>query len=95
MDELARILNEELSPDRMGNFTPNELCKRLIELNLIESGTDMNCMVIEQLQKVVRDGDELPIHYYSPSEEMPEERKQVTDVECLTDDYIASNLRTD
>lgn len=95
MNDLAHILNVELSPDKMGDFTPDELCRRLIELNLIQSGSDMNCMVIEQLQKIIRDGDELPVHYYPPTEEMSAEKKEVTDVECLTDDYIASNLRTD
>ena len=94
-EELIRYLNTELSPDKMGDLTPNELSRRLIELNFIENAADMNRMVIEQLQKIVRDGDEIPVHYYALDEEMPPERKEVTDVECLTDDYIASNLKND
>lgn len=92
-EELFQYLNDELSPDKMGDFTPNELAQRLIELGMIENAADMNRMVIEQLQKIVRDGDEIPVHYYAPDEEMPEEHKAVKGEECLTDDYIASNLR--
>lgn len=91
-EELIQYLNNELSPDKMGDFTPNELAKYLIKLNLIENAADMNRMVIEQLQKIVRDGDEIPVHYYAPDEKMNEEHKEVEGEEYLTDDYIASHL---
>lgn len=91
-EELIQYLNVELSPDRLGDITPNELAVKLIDLGFIENAADMNRMVIEQLQKIARDGDEIPVHYYAPNEEMNEEHKEVKDIECLTDDYIASNL---
>lgn len=90
-EELLKYLNDELSPEKMGDLTPNELAQRLIELGLVENSADMNRMVIEQLQKIVRDGDEIPVHYYAPGEAMNEEHKDVKE-ECLTDDYIAANL---
>lgn len=91
-EELIQVLNTKLSPDKMPDYTPNELAVELMKLGLVENANDMNCMVIEHLQKIIRDGDEVPVHYYSKDEEMPEERKEVKDVECLTDDYIANNL---
>lgn len=91
-EELLQYLNNELSPDKIGDLTPNELADRLMGLGFIENAADMNRMVIEQLQKIVRDGDEIPVHYYSKDEEMNEEHKNVEGEECLTDDYIASNL---
>lgn len=93
MKELLSVFNEELSPDRMGDITPNELAIKLIDMGLIENAADMNCMVIEKLQQVIMSDDEIPVHYYKKDEEMPDEHKEVKGVECLTDDYIASNLR--
>lgn len=92
-NKLVDLLNTELSADNMGNFTPNELAKRLVELNIVESATDMNCIVIESIQKALRDDDEFPIHYYAKDEPMSETGRNVEGVECLTDDYIANHLQ--
>lgn len=92
-EELSVILNTELSPDKMGDMTPNELATRLISMGLIDNAADMNCMVIEKLQQAIADDDEIPVHYYKDGEEIPDEHKEVKGVQCLTDDYIANNLR--
>lgn len=88
MKTLQELLNTDLSPDKVGNMTANELGIHLMTNGIIESGADMNRLVIEGVQRALIDGDEFPIKYYAPDEEMPEENKAVDLGECLTDDFI-------
>lgn len=92
LNDMLTLLNTKLSPDNMKYFTPNELAIFLVENDFVKSVTDVNTIVIEAIQKAIREDDELPIHYYTKDEPMPEESKIVDNVECLTDDYIANNL---
>lgn len=91
-EAIIKLLNEQVPLDSLGDITPNELSIKLVDLGLIESSADMNLMVIEKLTEILMQDDEVPVHYYSTKEEIPDERKEVKDVECLTDDYIASQM---
>lgn len=89
---LQDVLNNELSPDNMGNYTPNELAEFLVKNGIVSNTADVNRIVIEGIQKAVRDDDEFPIKYYSKDEPMSEEGKKANPGECLTDEYIANNM---
>ena len=89
---LQEALDTVLSPDNMGNFTPNELALFLVDNGIVENATDVNCMVIECLQKALNEDDEFPIHYYDKNEPMSEAGKVVDPGECLTDDFIENNF---
>ena len=89
---LQEVLDNELSPDRMGDYTPNELADFLVKNGIVENTADVNRIVIEGIQKALIDDDEFPIRYYTKNEEIPEKNKYV-DVECLTDDYINKNIK--
>lgn len=89
---LQEVLNTELSPDNMGNFTPNELAEFLVKNGVVENTADVNRIVIEGIQKALNDDDEFPIHYYTKEEPMSEAGKVADAGECLTDDYIENNM---
>ncbi len=88
MKTLHNLLNNELSPDKMNQFTPNELALYLIELGIVESATDVNMLIIEGIQKALAEDDEFPIKYYSSNEEIKPESVTVNPGVCLTDDFI-------
>lgn len=90
---LKEVLDTDLSPDNMGNYTPNELADFLVKNKIVENTADVNRLVIEGIQKALIDDDEFPIHYYSKDETMPDKGKQVNIGDCLTDDYIANQLK--
>lgn len=92
MKTLKEVLNDELSPDNMGNYTPNELALFLVENGIVENTADVNRIVIEGIQRAMNDDDEFPIHYYTKEEPMHEDAKAVDAGECLTDDYISTNM---
>ena len=86
---LQEVLNTDLSPDKMGNYTPNELADFLVKNNIVENTADVNRIVIEGIQKALKDDDEFPIRYYSKDEEMPEASKVVENPgEMLTDELV-------
>ena len=86
---LQEVLNTDLSPDKMGDFTPNELADFLVKNGIVENTADVNRIVIEGIQKALKDDDEFPIKYYSKDEEMSEESKVVTNPgEMLTDELV-------
>lgn len=89
---LEHLFNTELSPEKMSDYTPNELADFLIKKKVVKTIPDVNRLVIEGLQKALKEDDEFPIHYYTKEEEMPEEAKVVDIGECLTDDFIATQL---
>lgn len=89
---LQEVLDTDLSPDKMGDYTPNELADFLVKNNIVESAADVNRIVIEGIQKALIDDDEFPIKYYAKHEPMSEEGKFVNPGECLTDDYIQNNM---
>lgn len=89
---LQEVLNNELSPDNMENYTPNELADFLVQNGIVDNTADVNRIVIEGIQRAVRDDDEFPIKYYSKDESMSEAGKQANPGECLTDEYIANNM---
>ena len=91
---LQEVLDNELSPDRMGDYTPNELADFLVKNGIVESAADVNRLVIEGIQKALRDDDEFPIRYYSKDEEMSEEGRKADAGECLTDEYIENNMNS-
>lgn len=89
---LQEVLNDELSADKMGDYTPNELADFLVKNGIVENAADVNRIVIEGIQKALIDDDEFPIRYYTPDRPMSEEGRNVGHVECLTDEYIENNM---
>lgn len=86
---LQEVLNTDLSPDKMGDFTPNELADYLVKNGIVNNATDMNRLVIEGIQKALNEDDEFPIRYYAKNEEMPEKSKIVENPgEMLTDELV-------
>ena len=86
---LQEVLNTDLSPDKMGDFTPNELADFLVKNGIVENTADVNRIVIEGIQKALKDDDEFPIRYYSKDEEMSEEGRIVNNPgEMLTDELV-------
>ena len=91
---LQEVLDNELSPDKLGDFTPNELANFLVTNGIVDDIVDVNCLVIEGIQRALRDDDEFPIRYYSKDEEMSEEGRKADAGECLTDEYIENNMNS-
>ena len=89
---LQDVLNNELSADRMGDYTPNELADFLVKNGIVNNTADVNRIVIEGIQRAIEDDDEFPIHYYPKDEPMSEEGKKVDPGDCLTDEYIENNM---
>lgn len=89
---LKEVLENELSADKMGDYTPNELADFLVKNNIVENTADVNRIVIEGIQKALIDDDEFPIHYYTKEEPMSENGKIVDPGDCLTDDYIENKM---
>jgi len=89
---LQEVLDTDLSPDKMGDYTPNELADFLVKNGIVDNAADVNRLVIEGIQRALNDDDEFPIRYYAKDEEMSEEGRTVDPGECLTDDYIENNL---
>lgn len=86
---LQEVLNTDLSPDKMGNYTPNELADFLVKNGIVDNTADVNRIVIEGIQKALKDDDEFPIKYYSKDEEMSEKSKVVENPgEMLTDELV-------
>ncbi len=86
---LQEVLNTDLSPDKMGNYTPNELADFLVKNSIVDNIADVNRIVIEGIQKALKDDDEFPIKYYSKDEEMSEKSKVVENPgEMLTDELV-------
>ena len=65
---LQEVLDNELSPDKMGDYTPNELADFLVKNGIVENTADVNRIVIEGIQKALIDDDEFPIRYYTKNE---------------------------
>ena len=91
---LQEVLNTDLSPDKMGNFTPNELADYLVKNGIVNNIIDVNRLVIEGIQKALMDDDEFPIRYYAKNEQMSEEGRNTDICECLTDEYIENNMNS-
>lgn len=91
MRTLEDVLNKELSPDNMDKYTPNELAKYLVENKIVNSVIDFNKIVIEAIQKALREDDEFPIRYYRKGEDV--RNTYCDNPESLTDEYIDNNLR--
>ena len=89
---LTDILNKEMSPDNIGNYTPNEVADFFIKIGVIENAADFSRLAIESIQKAYIDEDEFPIHYYRSDEPMHEEAKYPDPGPALTDDFI-DNLK--
>ena len=89
---LQEVLNNELSADKMGNYTPNELADFLVKNGIVSNTADVNRIVIEGIQKAVTEDDEFPIHYYTKDEPMSETGKATEAGPCLTDEYIENNM---
>ena len=89
---LQEVLNTDLSAEKMGDYTPNELAEFLVKNGIVENTADVNRIVIEGIQKALNDDDEFPIHYYLKDEPMSEAGKAVDPGDCLTDEYIENNM---
>ena len=89
---LQEVLNNELSADKMGNYTPNELADFLVKNGIVSNTADVNRIVIEGIQKALTEDDEFPIHYYTKDEPMSETGKVIEAGPCLTDEYIENNM---
>lgn len=86
---LQEVLNTDLSPDKMGDYTPNELADFLVKNGIVENTADVNRIVIEGVQRALNEDDEFPIKYYSKEEDMPEESKIIKNPgEMLTDELV-------
>ena len=85
---LQEVLNTDLSPDKMENYTPNELADFLVKNGIVDNTADVNRIVIEGIQKALND-DEFPIRYYSKDEEILEESRIIENPgEMLTDELV-------
>lgn len=92
-EEMLHLLNTEFSPDEVASDMPSVFARRLIERGIIISMADFNYLALEAIQRAFVEDDEFPIHYYRKGEEMSESGRVVSDIgDCLTDDYIATNL---
>lgn len=89
---LQEVLDTDLSPDKMGDFTPNELADFLVKNGIVSNAADVNRLVIEGIQKALNEDDEFPIRYYTKDEEMPEESRVANPGACLTDEYIENEM---
>ena len=89
---LQEVLNNELSADKMGDYTPNELADFLVKNGIVSNTDDVNRIVIEGIQKALTEDDEFPIHYYTKDEPMSETGKATEAGPCLTDEYIENNM---
>lgn len=89
---LQEVLNNELSADKMGDYTPNELADFLVKNGVVSNTADVNRIVIEGIQKALTEDDEFPIHYYTKDEPMSETGKATEAGPCLTDEYIENNM---
>ena len=89
---LQEVLNNELSADKMGDYTPNELADFLVKNGIVRNTADVNRIVIEGIQKALTEDDEFPIHYYTKDEPMSETGKATEAGPCLTDEYIENNM---
>ena len=89
---LQEVLNTDLSPDKMGNFTPNELADFLVRNGIVDNAADVNRLVIEGIQKALNEDDEFPIRYYTKDEEMSESGRIANAGPCLTDEYIENEF---
>ena len=86
---LQEVLDTDLSADKMGDYTPNELAEFLVKNGIVENTADVNRIVIEGIQRALKDDDEFPIRYYSKDEEMSEKGKVVNNPgEMLTDELV-------
>lgn len=91
---LQEVLNTDLSPDKMGDYTPNELADFLVKNGIVNNAADVNRIVIEGIQRALNDDDEFPIHYYTKDEPMSEEGKVANSGPCLTDEYIENEMNS-
>ena len=89
---LQEVLSNELSADKMGDYTPNELADFLVKNGIVSNTADVNRIVIEGIQKALTEDDEFPIHYYTKDEPMSETGKATEAGPCLTDEYIENNM---
>jgi len=86
---LQEVLDTDLSADKMGDITPNELANFLVDNGIVKTPGDVNRLVIEGIQRALKDDDEFPIRYYSKDEEMSEKGKIVENPgEMLTDELV-------
>ena len=91
---LQEVLNTDLSPDKMGDFTPNELAEFLVKNGIVNNAADVNRIVIEGIQRALNEDDEFPIRYYTKDEDMSEEGKVANAGPCLTDEYIENEMNS-
>lgn len=89
---LKEVLDTVLSPEKVKEMSTQELMVYIVDNGIVESEADARMLIIEGIQKAMRDDDEFPIHYYSKDEEMSEAGRQTDAGECLTDDYIENNM---
>lgn len=91
---LQEVLNTDLSPDKMGDFTPNELADFLVKNSIVDNAADVNRLVIEGIQRALNEDDEFPIHYYTKDEPMSETGRVADPGPCLTDEYIENEMNS-
>lgn len=91
---LQEVLDTDLSPDKMGDFTPNELAEFLVKNGIVDNAADVNRLVIEGVQRALNEDDEFPIRYYTKDEEMSEEGRIADAGPCLTDEYIENEMNS-
>lgn len=91
---LQEVLDTDLSPDKMSDFTPNELADYLVKNGIVDNAADVNRLVIEGIQKALDEDDEFPIRYYTKDEEMSEEGRIANAGPCLTDEYIENEMNS-
>lgn len=86
---LQEVLNTDLSPDKVKDMSYAELNNYLIDNEIVKTDADIRMLIIEGIQRALKDDDEFPIRYYSEDEEMSEDSKIVKNPgEMLTDEYV-------
>lgn len=86
---LKEVLDTDLSPDKVKQMRTEEVMHYIVSNGIVATESDVNMLIIEGIQKALKDDDEFPIKYYSKEEEMPEESKIVENPgEMLTDELV-------
>lgn len=86
---LQEVLDTDLSPDKVKTMRTEEVMHYIVSNGIVATESDVNMLIIEGIQKALKDDDEFPIRYYSKDEEMSEESKIVENPgEMLTDELV-------
>lgn len=89
---LQEVLDTDLSPDKVKNMCYAELNNFLIDNDIVATDADVRMLIIEGIQRALKEDDEFPIRYYAEDEPMSEKGRITDPGPCLTDEYIENEM---